>query len=192
MNHAPSPTRLVAAVLSGALLLFVWGGLAQQLPWGLGSVRSYSTTQGAPYVFAAPGLRTAPPGTYVTDAFETELARGISTLATDTSFSWVVSVPRSAYDPARYLGVEALTQLAVAATLGLLLTALRRLERRAAIVVILGAAAAALLATYGAMANWWGLPMGYAGGMAINLVVGWGLAVAVMQRILRAPGEATR
>ena len=175
-QHGPSVRRLSLAALASWLLLFLWGGLTQLLPWGLSTVRTFATTSGDPYVFGADRLQTAAPNTFTTSAFESAFGQGISTLATDASFSWIVSVPSSAYDPTRYFALELLSQLMVAIVLVAVLATLAPLGPRRAIRVVLLLCVAAMVATYGVMANWWGLPAEYALGMAANLVFGWAVA----------------
>ena len=91
-------TRNVLAVVVGTIVLFVWNGLTQFFPWGVGVVNQLSATSGEKYVFDAQRLEEAPAGTWTTQAFEDRLGDGISTLATDNSFSWIVAVPRDQYD----------------------------------------------------------------------------------------------
>ena len=175
-----SSTRRLFAVLVGTLVLLLWYVLVQFFPWGTGSVSNFSATSGESYASGAPGLEEAPPGTWTTEAFEDRLGGRISTLATDRSFSWIVSAPRTHYSLPRYFAFHALTQAGVAALLVLahwVLAPLRR-ARRLAAVGILGAAGT--IAIYGGMLNWMGMPAAYGVGESCNLLVGWLLAFSVI------------
>lgn len=176
--------RLAVATCVSAVVMFAWSGLSQALPWGVSTVRNFVATGEPPDPFAAQATAAAPL-TYTTPAFDEALGRGVSTLTTEASFAWVVSIPREAYDPVRYLLVEAASQLAVAAALVAAWAAMAGLApaARARVILLLGAAGAA--ATYGVMANWWGLPPAYALGMSVNLLVGWSAATAVTWALTR-------
>lgn len=175
--HALPPLRLALAVIACTATLFLWSGLAQTFPWGVPTVRTVAQTSTEPDTFGAVPIRR-PPGALTTSAFDDELGEGISTLTTDRSFAWIVSVPIGRYDPTRYFLAEAATQLACATLLVLALWLLSPLSkpRRALVLSLLGMAAAC--ATFGSMTNWWGLPARYSGGMSVNLVVGWVLGAA--------------
>ena len=106
-----NPTKCVLAVLVGTMTLFVWNAISSFcFPWGVGAVNNHSATSGESYVLAAPGLEEKPPGTWTTQAFEDGLGNGISTLATDRSFSWIVAVPRERYNLTRYFAFQVLAQ----------------------------------------------------------------------------------
>jgi len=165
-------------------VLFLWYGLVQLFPWGTGNVGNFSATSGGSYVSGAPGLEEAPPGTWTTEAFDDRLGGRISTLATDRSFSWIISAPREHYSIPRYFAFHALTQAGVAAFLVLVLCVLAPLPRarRLAAVGVLGLAAT--IATYGGMLNWQGMPAAYGVGESFNLVVGWLLAFSAIDRLV--------
>jgi hypothetical protein len=177
-------TRCALAVLVGTVLLVLWNGLTQLFPWGLGAVSNFSATSGESYALAAPRLEEAPPGTWTTPAFEAQLGNGISTLATDDSFSWIVAVPRERYDPARYVSLHILSQAAIALFLVLVLWPLQRLRRTARLASVLLLGVAAMLGSHGTMMVWWGTPAAYAVGSAGNLLAGWLLAFSAIDRIV--------
>lgn len=179
---------VVASALAG-LLLFLWSGLSQLFPWGVPTVPTFAATTDDPGAFQAPHLVRVPAGTFTTPAFDERLGDGIATLTTDRSFAWVVSIPRERYDPGRYFGLELLSQLVVAALLVAFLRLTGELPRRRRVQALALLAAAGLVATYGVMANWWGLPARYALGLSVNVVVGWCLAAVVALRVL-APSRA--
>ncbi len=179
-----SPAKSVLAVVVGTFVLFLWYGLVQLFPWGTGIVGNFSATSSDSYVTGAPGLEEAPLGTWTTEAFDDRLGGRISTLATDRSFSWIISAPREHYNIPRYFAFHALTQAGVATLLVLVLWVLAPLPRarRLAAVAALGVAGA--IATYGGMLNWMGMPAAYGVGESFNLLMGWLLAFSVIDRLV--------
>lgn len=176
-----SRTRSVLGVVVGTVVLFLWYGLAQLFPWGVSTVNNTSATSIESYVSTAPGLVEAPPGTWTTQAFEERFGDGISTLATDWSFSLIVAVPRERYDMKRFFTLHMLALLGVAVFLviaALLLEPLTR-ARRLAVVLVVGVAGS--FGTYGEMMAWWGVPAPYGVGESANLVVGLLLAFLVVE-----------
>ena len=176
--------RCVLAVIVGSIVLVIWYGLTQLFPWGTGSVSNFSATSSETYVADPPGLEEAPSGTFTTEAFEDRLGGRISTLATDRSFSWIVSAPREYYSIPRYFAFHALTQAGVAAFLVLVswvLAPLPRARRLAAVGIL---CVAGTIATYGGMLNWMGMPAAYGVGESFNLLVGWLLAFSVIDLLV--------
>jgi len=175
--------RELMTVLVGTGLMFFYYGVVQILPFGAGAARNFSSTLGEAYVMAGADLREAPPGSWVTDAFDVDFVGRASTLATDGSFSWIFSVPRDGYDLARYFALHALTQLGVATCLLLALVAMAPLprRRRLSLVGLFGVAAA--VSSHGAMMNWIGVPPSHGIGESVHLVVSWLLAALVMDRL---------
>lgn len=175
--------RWLLAISAGSLVLLVCYGIAQFLPWGVGSVAQFDATSGEPYAVAS-RLQEMPPGTWTTEAFDDQLGNGVSTLATDRSFAWIVALPRERYDLGRYLIVHAVTQTAVACGLALVLWSLRRVSRSRRLGTILGVGALGTVAGYGSLMNWWGLSANYAVGESANQLLAWCLALLVIDRIL--------
>ena len=103
---------------------------------------------------------------------------------TDDTVSWVVAKPIGYYDPGAYMGKEVLTQALVALLLTTLLVLTRSmpLGRRLALVGLAGVAGTA--ASYGQLANWWGLPAMYAGGASVNLIATWLVGGFVVARFV--------
>jgi hypothetical protein len=180
----------VLAVVVGTVVLILWYGLTQLFPWGTVSASNFSATSSPTYATAAPALEEAPPGTWTTEAFEDQLGGRISTLATDRSFSWIISAPREHYNIPRYFAFHALTQAGVAAFLLLVLCILAPLSRARRVAVVIVLAVAATLATYGAMLNWWGMPATCGAGESFNLVAAWLLASLAMDRLAVAKQPA--
>lgn len=185
-----SPARFVGALAACTTTLFVWSGVSQLFPWGVPTVRNVAQTTDDPSSFGASPLRLAP-GELTTAAFDEVLGLGVSTLMTDRSFAWIVSVPRSRYDPVRYFAWELVSQLGCALVLVVALSLLSPLpwRRRGAVLALF--AVGASVATYGVMTNWWGLPLRYSAGMGLNLVMGWLLSGAVGTLVLRQRERVT-
>jgi len=182
--------RDLLAIAAGTAVLFVWYGLAQAFPWGPGCVDSYSSTSGESYAISAGGLIEAPPGTWTTPAFDERFGGRMVTLATDAQFCWILSAPRSAYDFARYFGLHAVTQLGVTVLLLLVLRLIQAATFARRMLVVAAFAVAASIATYGAMMNWMGMPAAYGVGEGFNLMAGWLLAAALVDRIAVAGARA--
>jgi hypothetical protein len=172
-----------AAVAVATVVLFLWSGLTQMFPWGVPTVQNVAQTSGDPDAFGAT-LTRLPPGALATPRFDVELGDGISTLTTDRSFAWIVSVPIERYDPVRYFATELATQAMCALVLVLALRLSSPLPRREGAGLVALFAVGASAASYGVMANWWGLPLLYAGGMSFNLVVGWLLGALAASFVL--------
>jgi len=179
MNRPLSLVRAAWLVGAVTFTLVVWSGLSQVFPWGFATVRTFAATSGSAEDLAGAAVERVAPGTFTTEAFDGALGSGISTLTTERSFAWVVSVPRARYRPTRYLALEIACQSAVAALLVAIAALLRDLPRRRVVRLVLLFGIAAAVATYGVMMNWWGLPARYALGMTFNLVAGWTIAGAL-------------
>lgn len=186
--------RALLAVGASAAVQFLWHGLAQAFPWGTSVARNFSETSGTPYVASVAELQQAPPGTWTTPAFGEQFKDGISTLATDRSFAWVISVPREAYSLPRYFAVHALTQLGIAILLLLVLHLLSPLPRRRRLATLAVIGTTATVGVYGGMLNWLGMPPAFGIGQAFNHVAGWCAGFLILDRLLvrGAPHRATR
>jgi ABC-type uncharacterized transport system permease subunit len=173
--------EFVLQLLLATVVLFVLSGLTQALPIGLGSVKQVSQKHGA----AALGkkvtdVRDAP---IVTPTFDDVVTGEVTTLTTDRSFSWIVAKPLGYYNPARYLLKEALTQLLIALGLVIVLRLTAPLGDGPQLALVGLAALLALIATYGQLANWWGLTWRYVLGAAGVLIASWVLAALAIQVI---------
>ncbi|MEM8592255.1 MAG: hypothetical protein AAGF13_06975 [Pseudomonadota bacterium] len=160
--------------------------MTQMFPWGPPSAHVI-TTETNPEIGAF-HLRPpiiAEPGSVATDAFDDAFSGRIGMLFTDKTVSWISSKPLAYYDGAAYLTRQALTQAFVAAAIVCLLIQLAPLGRGRSLGVITLGGIAASLATYGVLANWWGLAAGYALGESANLVAGWMVSAAAASWILR-------
>lgn len=186
-----SGTRCVLAVIVGTIVLFLWNALTQFFPWGVGVVNQLSSTSGEAYVIDVPRLEEAPPGTWTTPAFEDRLGDGVSTLATDRSFSWIVAIPRADYNFARYFAYHTVVQCGVALFLVLVIWLLQPLSRMRRLTAVLFLGVAGMLASYGTLMVWWGLPAGYGVGSAVNVLVGWFLVLLVVDRLTSGKRRAS-
>lgn len=165
------------ATLVATVVLFLWSGLTQRLPWGVARVQTLSTqSPGGVEAFQAPNLVELPPGSLTTPGFDERVSGRVSTLTTDRTFAWIVARPVGEYSPGAYLARKAQTQLVVAALLAAIWLLLPEapLSTRLALVALVGSAAAA--GSYGQLMNWWGLSASYGVGVSVNLVIGWLLA----------------
>jgi hypothetical protein len=157
--------------------------IVQFFPWGTGSVSNLSATSGESYAAAAPGLEQASSGTWTTEAFEEQLGGRISTLATDRSFSWIVSARREHYSIPRDLAFRALTQARIAVVLVLVPTVLAPLSRMRRLAAVACMGASGTIAIHGGMMNWMGMLAAYCVGESFNLLVGWLLAFSAIDRL---------
>jgi hypothetical protein len=176
--------RKAVAVVACTVTLFVWSGATQFFPWGVPSVRSFSSTTAAPDEFGSAKLEQTPPGTFTTSEFDARLGQGVSTLSTDESFSWIVSIARRDYNPTRYFVRELISQAMIASLLIIAFSLLSTVPKSRRLAIITLIASAAMMGSYGVMWNWWGLPFIYSAGMSFNLVAGWLLAFGLAQFIL--------
>ncbi|MBL8953090.1 MAG: hypothetical protein JNK82_20100 [Myxococcaceae bacterium] len=179
--------RLAASVAAVTLALFFWSGLSQQLPWGVPTVKNVVATTGPVSDFAGTAnLVMLPPGALTTPRFDTELGRGISTLTTEGTFAWVMSIDRAGYDPLRYLALELVSQLGVAMFIVVVMWQLRQLAASRRVGVVASMALCASTATWSVLANWWGVPPLFAAGMSLNLIVGWVLGATLSATLMRS------
>lgn len=174
---------LIGSLLSG-VVLFVWSGLTQMLPWGVPSTQVMVSQSGEAELFQTTAVQTYDPHALTTPLFDDEMVNRVNTLTTDETFSWIVTKPLDYYNPTSYFVRELLTQLLV----GVLLTTLALLTpglslgQRLTLFLLMGMAAAT--AVYGPLFNWWGLTTAYALGAAINLIVGWLLVGLILSRFV--------
>lgn len=185
--------RYLLAVVVGTVVLVLWHGLAQLFPWGVASVSNFSATSEATYVVSSSELEQAPPGTWTTEMFDEQLGGRISTLATDQSFSWIISARREHYRLQKYFAFHALTQFCVANLLILVLCILAPLSRARRLAAVLCLSVTGTIAIYGGMLNWMGMPSVYGLGQSFNHVVGWFFAFLVIDRLSSSkPAPATQ
>lgn len=171
--------ELALQTLLVTVVLTLVGGVSQMLPWGIGSAQVLRQTTGARTAFGTRPERVhdLSDSPAVTDEFDRVMTGRVSTLTTDSSFSWIVSAPISAYNPGRYLIVEVLTQLTVAVGLVAVNALLSDTPAATRVMLALIASALTSVAAYGQLANWWGLTPRYVVGVSLTLCVGWTLSI---------------
>lgn len=176
--------EVILQVLAATVLLVLLGGVSQMLPIGVGSAKRYTQNKKNSKLFgnkpqSVSDLAKTPA---VTEQFDALMPNQVSTLETDRSFSWIVSKPISYYNPNAYFGREILTQLVVA--IGLVAVVhLLDFETSKALALTAVMASVASVATYGQLANWWGLNIKYYAGAALTLIVSWFAAVFAVMAI---------
>lgn len=173
--------KLLLSTFLATLILFLWSGLSQVLPWGITATQNISS-QAANSV-QAPRLLQVPPNTLTTEQFDAQFVNKISTYTTDTTFSWIVSQPLNT-NYAGYFLREFFTQLVTALCLSLLLLLTAKLELTTRMLIVGLASFAAISATYGQLMNWWRLPPNYALGVGFNLFIAWVLTSFIVARFI--------
>lgn len=156
---------LISGSLLGGTVLVGWSGITQKLPWGFRAVGR---------VDRAPELA---------DQVRRQTGEGMF-FTTDGVSSLVVVKPQNYYNPARYFGLELLTQVAVALVLTVVLSLLYPLAsgQKLAVIGLVGLVTA--LAVDFQYWNWWGFSSRYSLGMAGNRLLGWLLAAWALDRLV--------
>jgi len=173
--------NLVLSTILTTIILFLWSGLAQVLPWGITTSQNISVQTTEPV--NAPNLIQLPPDTLTTEKFDEQFIGKISTYTTDKTFSWIVAQPLNV-NYAGYFAKELITQFIVALLLSTLLLLTTQLTLITRLVIVGIAALAAGTATYGQLINWWAMPLPYALGVCLNLIIGWLLASFISARFI--------
>jgi hypothetical protein len=163
--------KYLLACLVFTVLLFLWSGFTQVLPWGIPTTQKI-TVQSDPDSGSMYDLIHLPPNALTTVDFDFTFNQHISTYTTDHTFSWIVTQPlKATYTD--YFIAELITQFVVGILLTILLALTRTYNTQKRMMCISGMALLAWTATYGQFVNWWGMPIDYAVGIGVNLVVGW-------------------
>lgn len=179
--------KYILASITFAVLLFLWSGFTQILPWGVPSAQKI-TVQASDSNSNLTDLIVAQKNALTTVSFDSTFNDEISTYTTDRTFSWIITQPvRSDYSG--YFIGEILTQFLVGVLLTILLslTLNYSIRTRMKFIVIVGLVAWA--ATYGQLINWWGMPLKYALGVGVNLLVGWVVTGYLVSRFILKPGK---
>ncbi|MEQ8676367.1 MAG: hypothetical protein RLP44_10575 [Aggregatilineales bacterium] len=159
--------QLLIGTVVGGVLLFIWSGITNNLPWGIGSIAN---------IEQAPELG---------EAVQKQLDLGNRALfLSDVVAAFVVARPKSYYSIPRYFALEFATQLAVAFLLSLIigLTDALTSETQLSLIVLIG-----LIASFGTLFqywNWWGFPARLALGSSLNLVIGWTVVGFILMRFI--------
>jgi hypothetical protein len=183
--------KIVFATLVSALLLFVWSGVTQMLPWGVPTAQNITVqTSESEQNSSIPNLVQLPAGSLTTVEFDAQFINKISTYTTNDTFSWIVTQPVQNNYTGYFVG-EFITHLIFSIFLSILLLLTVQLDLRTRMVIVAVAGLAAVSATYGQMMNWWRLPAIYAVGVSFNVMVGWTLASFLSARfIIKSKGES--
>ena len=185
--------RFVAAVLASTLILFLWSGITQILPWGVPTSQNITVQTDEENINSqVSNFVQLPPESLTTEEFDAQFLDKISTYTTDETFSWIVTQALNT-NYTNYFVAEIITQLIVSIFLSglLLLTVPLNLQSRMMIVVIVSLAA--FTATFGQLMNWWRLPASYALGVGLNLLIGWTLSSFITARfIIKSDNSSTK
>ncbi len=174
--------KYLLASLVFTVLLFLWSGFTQMLPWGIPTAQKI-TVQSGSIDSALPNLITLQPGTLTTNDFDATFINKISTYTTDKTFSWIVTQPlRTGYSS--YFMKELVTQFFVGILLTLLLVFTKTYKTQTRMLFIGAVGLLAWVATYGQLLNWWALPATYSIGIGVNLIFGWLAACFLVSRFI--------
>lgn len=174
--------NFIFAILTFALLLFLWNGLSQLLPWGIPTAQKI-TVQSEANIREVPKLLKLKPNTLTSPEFDTTFNHKISTYSTDATFSWIITQPLQP-DYSGYFIREGFTQLIVGILLSLILLLTQKLKLMLSLALIGIIGSLAFVSTYGQLMNWWGLPASYALGLGINLILGWLLSSFIVSKYI--------
>lgn len=176
--------KIIISTLISTILLFLWGGASQMLPWGISTTQNITVqTEELQEQSKVSNLIKLKPNELTTEKFEDQFLDKISTYVTDNTFSWIVTQPYQK-DYSSYFIKEVITQLIVAILLSitLFLTLQLKLKTRMLLILVLGICAST--AIYGQLMNWWGIPARYALGVSFNLIIGWILVSYISARYI--------
>lgn len=164
------------------IMLFVWSGLTQMLPWGIPAVQKITVQSGSTITHTPNQLRL-PPNSLTTSNFDSTFNHKISTYITDNTFSWIVTQPLKTNYTGYFIG-EVITQFLVGIflTILLMLTQNHKIQKRMLIIGFVGLVA--WTATYGQFINWWAMPASYAVGVGVNLMIGWLVSGFLVSRFI--------
>lgn len=176
--------KIIISTLVSTLILFLWSGVTQILPWGISSTQNINVqTTNTQKQAEDTNVQRLDKNTLVSESFDTQFNNKISTLSTDKTFSWIVTQPIKS-DYTVYFIAEVCTQLLVAFSIALLLVLTIKLDNKSRILIIFIAGTCATISTYGQLMNWWGLPASYGLGVSINLIIGWLLVAYISAKFI--------
>ena len=163
--------KYILAIFTFTILLFLWNGFVQVLPWGIPTAQKI-TAQSSSIPYELPNLIKVQPNTLTTNNFDSTFNHKISTYTTDKTFSWIVTQPLKTDYSSYFIG-EIIIQFFVGILLTLLLVLTRnyKIQTRMMLLGIVGLVA--WVATYGQLLNWWAMPNTYTIGIGVNLIIAW-------------------
>jgi len=176
--------KIIISTIVSTILLFMWGGLSQMLPWGISTTQNVNVqSELLEEQAGVPNLIKLQANELTTEKFENQFLDKISTYVTDETFSWIITQPYQK-DYSGYFIKEIITQLIVGLLLAIILFLTIKLELKTRIVLIAIFGLCASTAIYGQMMNWWGIPANYALGVSLNLIIGWVFASYISARFI--------
>ena len=177
--------KYLLASLVFTILLFLWSGFTQMLPWGIPTTQKI-TSQSDRIANEVPDIIKLQPNTLTTHDFDSTFNHKISTYTTDNTFSWIVTQPLKTDYTSYFIG-EIITQFSVGVllTLLLILTKTYNIQTRMMFIGVVGLVA--WVATFGQMINWWAMPAEYAIGVGVNLMIGWLVSGFLVSRFILKP-----
>ncbi|AFY49654.1 hypothetical protein Nos7524_3880 [Nostoc sp. PCC 7524] len=152
---------LLFAVIVAGLVLFIWSGVTQNLPWGIKSVK--------------PDIKNV----VATQAIASESQNGMMYLNGEI-VAFVAVKPKTYYSPQRFFIVEFVTQILAGMILCLLLSQLFDLSLVGRQFIILLVSLLIVVTTDMSYWNWWGFSHPYTLGVAANKIIGLQLASLVV------------
>lgn len=157
-------TWLVGMIAAG-IILFLWTGFTQNvIPWGIRSVNELRRKEDAERVGAAIASSTT---------------NGMA-LITDGVTAFIAIKPTVYYNMGRYFAIEFITQLLAGAVLATVLTLTLGLPNETRLVLVGLMALAGIASIDIQYWNWWGFSHRYTLGVAVNRLVGYLIAAAVL------------
>jgi hypothetical protein len=163
--------RYLFSILAFTILLFMWSGLTQMLPWGIPTAQKI-TVQEESIANEPPNLIKLQPNTLTTEDFDSVFNHKISTYTTEKTFSWIITQPLKTDYSSYFIG-EIITQFLVGILLTLLLVLTKSFKTQKRMMLVGAISLIAWLGTYGQLLNWWAMPATYAIGVGVNLMIGW-------------------
>jgi hypothetical protein len=180
--------KIIISTIVSTVILFLWSGLSQMFPWGVPTAQTItSQTNKQTESFQTPNLIDLPANSLTTEKFDEQFVNKISTLTTDKTFSWIITKPVDYYNVGNYFVKEIVTQLLVALFLATLLILTIGLSNQKRLTIIAITGVLAVIAVYGQMMNWWGVPAIYALGAGLNLIIGWTLSAFISSKFIIKP-----
>jgi hypothetical protein len=169
--------KIFLSTVVSLVILFFWSGLTQIFPWGVPTTQAiHAQESDKTESFQTPNLVKMPAKSLTTNQFDKQFSNKISTYTTDETFSWIISKPISYYNPTHYFIKEILVQFIVSIFMAILLFLTQTIETNKRLLLVLSVGVMCVMATYGQMMNWWGMPALYGLGVGLNLVIGWLIA----------------
>ena len=106
--------KILISTLAITLILFLFGGLSQQFPWGVPTTQVVFSSEGKAEIFASNSkIHKFKANELTTEKFDDQFKGKISTLTTDKTFNWIVSTDVKNWQPINYFIREIIIQFFV-------------------------------------------------------------------------------